>query len=65
MPRKARTILINPSGRVLIKRLQEEYPDYTWVLSLKDGREVCMGLIADKPTIIGPDYETISDNLEL
>lgn len=65
MPKKLRIVLINPSGRALLKRLTEEYPEYRWVLALKDDREVCMGLIDNKPTVVGPDYDTIKDNLIL
>ena len=65
MSKKSRILLINPSGRALLKRLTEEYPEYTWVLTFRDGRELCMGLREDKPSIIVPDYDTINDNLTL
>lgn len=63
MPRQARVMLINPSGRKLLTALTAEYPEYTWALSLRNDKEVCVGYIDGKPTVVGSDYETIVDNL--
>lgn len=60
---KPRVTLINKTGKELIARLSEEYPEYTWVLTMRNQREVCIGMIDSKPIAVGADYETIVDNL--
>ena len=63
MAYRTRLTLINKTGKEMITRLSLEYPEYTWVLTLRDTREVCIGLLEGKPAVVGSDYETIIDNI--
>ena len=63
MAQKPRVVLVNPSGKRLIKQLTESHPDYMWVLTYKNDREVCVGLKNAEPVVYGIDYEMIVDNL--
>lgn len=65
MARQTRVLLINPSGRQLLAALTAEYPEYMWVLMMKNDREVCIGLKDGIPYVFGSDYETIVDNLKI
>lgn len=65
MAQKPRVLLINPSGRKLLDTLSKEYPEYTWVLMMRDTREVCVGLKDGVPVIYGTDYDNLKDNLTL
>ena len=62
---KTRATLINKNGKILITRLKEERPDIEWYLTLRDGREVCVGVQGAKVVVIGSTYEDIQDNLNL
>ena len=62
---KTRATLINKNGKDLIRRLKEEYPDILWYLTLKNEREVCVGIRENKIVVIGTDYENIIDNISL
>jgi hypothetical protein len=64
-PYKTRATLINKNGKDLITKLRESYTDIDWYLTVKDGREVCVGVKGGKILIIGATYETIEDNLKL
>ena len=65
MAQKPRVVLINPSGRKLINRLTESHPEYTWVLTMRNEKEVCVGLKEGKPEVYGTDYDIIVDNLTI
>lgn len=58
-----RVMLINPSGRRLIKMLQDSHPEYMWVLTMKNDKEVCVGLKDGKPIVYGLDYDNIVDTI--
>lgn len=62
---KTRATLINKNGKDLIRRLKEEFPDILWYLTLKNEREVCVGIRENKVIVIGTDYENIIDNISL
>lgn len=62
---KTRATLINKNGKDLIRRLKEEFPDILWYLTLKNEREVCVGIRENKIVVIGTDYENIIDNISL
>lgn len=62
---KTRATLINKNGKDLIRRLKEEFPDILWYLTLKNEREVCVGIRDNKVIVIGTDYENIIDNISL
>lgn len=62
---KTRATLINKNGKDLIRRLKEEFPDILWYLTLKNEREVCVGIRENKVIVIGTDYENIIDNIGL
>jgi hypothetical protein len=62
---KTRATLINKSGKDLLNKLKETYTKYEWYLAIKDGREVCIGLKDGRIQIIGSNFETIADNIEL
>lgn len=62
---KTRATLINKNGKDLIRRLKEEFPDILWYLTLKNEREVCIGIRENKVIVIGTDYENIIDNISL
>jgi hypothetical protein len=62
---KTRATLINKNGKDLIRRLKEEFPDILWYLTLKNEREVCVGIRENKVVVIGTDYENIIDNISL
>ena len=62
---KTRATLINKNGKDLIRRLKEEFPDILWYLTLKNEREVCVGIRENRIVVIGTDYENIIDNISL
>lgn len=62
---KTRATLINKNGKDLIRRLKIEFPDILWYLTLKNEREVCVGIRENKVIVIGTDYENIIDNISL
>jgi len=62
---KTRSTLINKGGKDLLSKLKETYKNIDWYLAVKDGREVCVGVKDGKVLIIGANYETIADNIEL
>lgn len=62
---KTRSTLINKGGKDLLSKLKETYNHIDWYLAVKDGREVCIGVKDGKVVIIGANYETIADNIEL
>lgn len=64
MAQRPRTLLINPSGRKLLEQLATEYPHYTWVLTMVEGKEICVGYYQDKPVVAGADYLTIKINMK-
>ena len=57
--------LINEYAKRVINRLSEEYPDYSWYLTLKEGREVMIGTREGKAVVIGTTYEDIVNSLAL
>ena len=63
MAQKARVLLVNPSGRRLIKQLSETFPDYLWVLTLMNDKEICVGLKDGTPIVYGVDYDMIVANI--
>ena len=63
MAQKPRVVLINPSGRVLLNTLNVDYPEYVWVLTMRNGKEVCIGLRDGKPCVYGIDYDNIVDTI--
>jgi hypothetical protein len=63
MAQQSRVMLINPSGRKLIKSLSEKYPEYMWVLTMKEDKEVCVGIKDGVPAVFGTDYDMIVFNL--
>lgn len=65
MAYKTRATLINKNGKDMINLLKENFPDIEWYLTLKDGREVCVGIRDGRIVVIGSTYETITDNLAL
>lgn len=65
MAYKKRVTLINRTGKDAITLLQVEHPAYQWYVTLKEGREVIVGVKGGKVAIIGPTYESIKDNLSL
>lgn len=65
MAYRTRLTLINKTGKEMIRLLTEQYPDITWYLTLKGGREICVGMKDNITIVVGSDYETIVDNLEV
>jgi hypothetical protein len=65
MAYKTRATLINKNGKDMINLLKENFPDIEWYLTLRDGREVCVGIRDGRIVVIGSTYETITDNLAL
>ena len=65
MAYKKRVTLINRTGKDAITLLQAEHPEYQWYVTLKEDREVLVGVKDGKVAIIGPTYESIKDNLLL
>lgn len=65
MAYKTRATLINKNGKDMINLLKENFPDIEWYLTLRDGREVCVGIREGRIIVIGSTYETITDNLAL
>lgn len=62
---KTRATLINKYGKQMLDELKESYKDIEWYLTVKDGREVCVGVRNGKIVIIGSTLETIKDNIDL
>lgn len=63
MAQQSRVMLINPSGRQLLKDLTENHPDYMWVLTMLNSKEVCVGFKDGVPVVYGTDYDVIVANL--
>lgn len=61
---KTRATLINKYGKELLAQLKEEYKDIEWYLTLRDGREVCVGVRDGRTVVIGATLDVIKDNLE-
>lgn len=39
------------------------HPEYMWVLTMRNDKEVCIGMKDGKPTVYGTDYDNIVDTI--
>ena len=58
--------LINEYAKRVIKKLQQDYPIYSWYLTIKNEKEVMIGCDNQgRAVVIGSTYEDIVNTLSL